>query len=173
MSATIKYMTNKDELNTMLGDKPYIYCVLVDSEVAYVGKGSGGRYLHPLRGTSSCAEINRAFFSGRYIEVCIVHFGLDEDVAKFYEKALICDCIRKGATLYNRVVEEDHEYYTLGDEPLDVQIPPHTDVCVNYPGDDHARELQSNRLARYLCSLKGTDPQAYGEVVTALMSLTK
>ena len=51
----------------------YVYVVVVDGEVKYIGKGKGDRYKHAVSGSSSVPELNKDYFNGKLIEVRIVH----------------------------------------------------------------------------------------------------
>ena len=63
----------KKKLRKLQGKLYYVYVVFVDGQLKYVGKGKGDRYKHAVSGASSVSELNRDHFSGKYIEVRIVH----------------------------------------------------------------------------------------------------
>lgn len=67
----------------------YVYVAYgVNSEVLYVGKGSGNRYKHCLSGASNCAAINRYFFQNGEdgsITVDIIKYFCTNKAALEYE----------------------------------------------------------------------------------------
>ena len=69
---------NKDRILDIKGFEYYVYVVFVEGEARYVGKGKKDRYKHAVSGCSSCLELNKDFFSGKYIEVMFAETGLTE-----------------------------------------------------------------------------------------------
>lgn len=79
----------------MIQSKFYVYAAYgVNSELLYIGKGSGNRYKHCLSGASNCSDINRYFFQngeGGCITVDILKYfpnnkeALDYEVSKIVE----------------------------------------------------------------------------------------
>lgn len=72
---------NKDRILDVRGFEYYVYIVFVDAVPRYVGKGKKERYKHAVSGCSSCLELNRDFFAGKYIEVMFAETGLTEQSA--------------------------------------------------------------------------------------------
>lgn len=67
----------------------YVYCVFVDGEVRYIGKGKGDRWKHAISGASSVPELNRDHFTGKYIEVRLFSSRMSEQEAFQLEADLI------------------------------------------------------------------------------------
>lgn len=67
----------------------YVYLVFVDSELKYIGKGKGDRYLHGISGTSHVFGLNEAYFQGKLMEVGIVKDKMSEKDALWLESSLI------------------------------------------------------------------------------------
>lgn len=69
---------NKQRILDTQGLEYYVYVVFVDSVPMYVGKGKKDRYKHAVSGCSSCIELNKDYFAGKYIEVMFAEKGLSE-----------------------------------------------------------------------------------------------
>jgi len=67
----------------------YVYVCYVDDIVRYVGKGKGNRYKHCVSGKSTCAELNKALFTGSELSVERVFMGLSEEQAFAWEQEVI------------------------------------------------------------------------------------
>lgn len=85
----------------MAGNKYYVYHVLLEDEVVYVGKGCGDRYKHPLSGKSHNKYLNELYFRHSLLEEAIanvvkVRDNLEEDVAYRIEREYIQDLLPKG-----------------------------------------------------------------------------
>lgn len=88
----------------------YVYEVTVDSEIRYVGKGSGDRYKHVVSGSSSVPMLNRDFFDGKNIEVFIVAEGLTEESANKIEMDYIGSYHGDDLKIYNRTSPKEYSY---------------------------------------------------------------
>ena len=76
--------------NKLSGTNFYVYLVYVDGHLKYIGKGSGDRWKHAIRGASSVPELNRDHFAGKYIEVRLCkHKNLTEAQAFKLEADII------------------------------------------------------------------------------------
>ena len=93
----------------------YVYVVYVDGFPRYVGKGKKDRYKHAVSGSSSCPELNRDFFQGKYIEVLFVERYMTEKKALAKELdwiGQISSCYDEGtADVYNKNVPVKFNYY--------------------------------------------------------------
>ncbi len=67
----------------------YVYEVVVDGVVRYIGMGKGGRVKHSTSGKSTCVELNRDYFAGCAFAVSKVIIGVTEATALKEESRLI------------------------------------------------------------------------------------
>ncbi len=67
----------------------YVYEVLVDGVVRYIGMGRGNRYLHAVSGKSSCVELNEDYFDNKIIAISKAITDVTENVAAKEEARLI------------------------------------------------------------------------------------
>lgn len=72
-----------------MNNEYYVYVCFVDGDVKYIGMGKGDRYKHCTSGTSSCAELNRDFFTGKELRVEIIHHSLTKNEAAYKEAEVI------------------------------------------------------------------------------------
>lgn len=76
---SIRY--NRERILDTQGLEYYVYVVFVDAIPMYVGKGKKDRYKHAVSGCSSCMDLNKDYFTGKYIEVMFAETGLSEQSA--------------------------------------------------------------------------------------------
>lgn len=112
----------KKQMFKLEGKEYYVYIVFVDTLPVYVGKGKGDRYKHPVSGCSSCPELNRDFFSGKYIEVMFVEEFMTEERALKVENEWISQIhidsdYGDRYPIYNKKMPDKEEYM---------------DECMNY-----------------------------------------
>jgi hypothetical protein len=81
----------------------YVYMVHFQSELLYIGKGKGLRYLHTVRGTSHVRELNELHFQGLKVDVSIYKDGISNMEAEILENKLISELLPK----YNRLKKND------------------------------------------------------------------
>lgn len=106
--ARLDWCLEQEKLATL--GRYYVYIVYVEGVPVYVGKGKGDRYKHPVSGTSSCLELNRDFFMGKYIEVRFLSKYKTEEQAlkqeEFWIAHLKClaqkDSFGSGWDIYNK-----------------------------------------------------------------------
>lgn len=67
----------------------YVYVCYVNNEVKYVGMGKDERYKHCTSGTSSCADLNRDFFTGKDLRVEIIYNSMTRNEAAYKEAEVI------------------------------------------------------------------------------------
>ena len=107
----------KDEKLKLNKKSYYVYVVVVDGEVKYIGKGKGDRYKHAVSGSSSVPEINRDYFKGKLIEVRIVHGNrnLTEQQAISMEADYIGSHTRDiwPSKLYNKIYPTKFEFWDI------------------------------------------------------------
>jgi hypothetical protein len=78
--------------------KNYVYAVVYNSDIVYIGKGALYRYEHPYSGKSSSVELNRLFFAGDTVNVFILKDGMSSDEALIYEKG----CVERIKPIFNK-----------------------------------------------------------------------
>ena len=88
-SLPIKIDKVQHEIDKLNKSHYYVYIVLVDGELRYIGKGSGDRWKHSISGASSVPELNRDHFAGKYIEVRTLGERFTEAMAVEVERDLI------------------------------------------------------------------------------------
>ena len=66
-----------------------VYIGMLDGEIVYVGEGVIGRHKHLNSGVSNVYSANRIHFNCGYIDVEVVHSGLNKQEATELEKQLI------------------------------------------------------------------------------------
>lgn len=81
--------TSSKEILYTTANMYYVYLVVQDMEVVYVGKGIGNRYTHVHSGTSHKYEFNQAHFLNIPLEVVIYKDNLEESAALLLETELI------------------------------------------------------------------------------------
>lgn len=104
---------NKDRIKCLEGLEYYVYVVFVNGEPRYVGKGKKDRYKHAVTGASSCPELNRDYFSNKYIEVMFAKKYLTESQALEEERNWIGqmnDHYWGHDKLYNKDVPAKYDY---------------------------------------------------------------
>lgn len=129
----------KDQVKLAAGGRYYVYLVFVDGVAMYAGKGKGDRYKHPVSGISSCMELNRDFFQGKYIEVRFIERYKTEQEALQLEKhwiGIIRGMTYERFSIYNKCntpANWDHDisngdlYYSM------TQFAAKTDATPKYP----------------------------------------
>lgn len=98
----------------------YTYIVFVNAKAVYVGKGKNDRYKHAVTGTSSCLELNRDFFQGKYIEVRFLEKYLTEEKALERENFWISHL--KSLAQYDCFGEHGWEIYNKCNTPPKFQF---------------------------------------------------
>ncbi|MNV65814.1 hypothetical protein D3C71_1585350 [compost metagenome] len=102
---------NRERILDTQGLEYYVYVVFVDTVPMYVGKGKKDRYKHAVSGCSSCVELNKDYFAGKYIEVMFAEKGLSEQSALnleadwIYQVSQSCDF-----RIYNKQIPEKADY---------------------------------------------------------------
>ena len=103
---------NKDKIKQLEAEGEfYVYLVYVDAVPRYVGKGKKARYKHAVSGSSSCPELNRDYFQGKYIEVVFVETLLTEENALRKEQDWIGQVASEEVELYNKSVPARFHYW--------------------------------------------------------------
>ena len=103
-SLPIKIDKVRHEIDKLNKSHYYVYIVLVDGELRYIGKGSGDRWKHSISGASSVPELNRDHFAGKYIEVRTLGERFTEAMAVEVERDLIYSAVNLcGYSIYNKV----------------------------------------------------------------------
>lgn len=73
----------------LAGKGHYVYFVVYEAEVVYIGKGRDSRYLHPNSGTSSSYGLNKLHFEGKSVEVFLHRDNMSDSEALQEEKLQI------------------------------------------------------------------------------------
>lgn len=108
-----KEQTLNSRLDEVMGKLYYVYIVYSEGNPVYVGKGKGGRFRHTISGKSSCLELNRDYFNGKYIEVLIVEDRLEEDAALSTEAWWI-------NYIHNENKERGLDFYNKNFKPVEI-----------------------------------------------------
>ena len=99
----VSYFLNN--LNTNFANthemKDYVYLVVVEGILKYVGKGCLDRWKHTISGTSHVKALNADYFKGKEICVYIAKAGMEADKALLLESTLIQTFTKQGFELYN------------------------------------------------------------------------
>lgn len=108
---------NRERILDTQGLEYYVYVVFVDAIPMYVGKGKKDRYKHAVSGCSSCVELNKDYFAGKYIEVMFAEKGLSEQSALNLEADWIYQvnsesysCIDSSYRIYNKQIPDKADY---------------------------------------------------------------
>lgn len=127
----------------------YVYVVFVDAKAVYVGKGKNDRYKHAVSGTSSCLELNRDFFQGKYIEVRFLEKYLTEEKAFEQEEFWISHI--KSLAQSNHTGQHGWEVYNKCPTPPKFQL----DV-----GEDYIYHVASKHAISH--GMEKVQPKRYG-----------
>lgn len=114
----------KEQEKLAIKGRYYVYVVFVDAKAVYIGKGKNDRYKHAISGISSCLELNRDFFLGKYIEVRFLEKYLTEEKALKQEEFWIShlkaiaqfDCYGHGWEVYNKCKTMPECQYDMGED---------------------------------------------------------
>jgi len=105
---------NQERILDTQGLEYYVYVVFVDGIPMYVGKGKKDRYKHAVSGCSSCIELNKDYFAGKYIEVMFAEKGLSEQSALNLEADWIyqvnSESFHNKQRIYNKQIPEKADY---------------------------------------------------------------
>ena len=69
--------------------KSYVYAVVHESEIVYIGKGNKSRWKHASNGKSHNIKLNELFYQGEIVDVFIFRDGLSDGEALRWEAELI------------------------------------------------------------------------------------
>lgn len=116
----------KEQEKLAVKGRYYVYIVFVNAKAVYVGKGKNDRYKHAVSGISSCVELNRDFFQGKYIEVRFLEKYLTEDKALDKEEFWIAHL--KCLAEYDYHGQSGWEIYNKCNTPPKFQF----DMCEDY-----------------------------------------
>lgn len=96
--------------------KDYVYLVVVNSELKYIGKGCMDRWKHTISGTSHVRALNADYFKGKEMVVYIAKAGMTTEEALELESTLIHTFSKQGFDLYNTQgvgVQRKYEYINI------------------------------------------------------------